>query len=35
MYVLESGDIFYNKPTELQFREKLLENLHNAARGDF
>lgn len=34
VYVLESGDIFNNKPAELQFRENLLGNLHNVARGD-
>lgn len=34
-YVLDSGDIFNNKPAEFQFRENLLENLHNVARGDF
>lgn len=33
--VLESHNIFNNKPAELQFRENLLEYLYNVARGDF
>lgn len=33
--VLESRNIFNNKPAELQFRENLLEYLYNVARGDF